>query len=220
MTIQNPTPFPKRIPTVPEMPILGSLSAHTKNRLSFYQHISQAYDDVVSFHLGPLHFVFLNTPEYVQSILVEHDKDFSKGELLKKTISPFSGNGLFLSEGDFHRRQRKLIAPQFQPKAIRAYADTMVRYTEQIAQRWHDGTVVDLNQQMTALTLSIVGNVLFNIDVFDETDTLSQALTTNVEHAAYLMSTPFSIPLSWPTPRNRRVHAAMKVIADRLQEMI
>src|SRR5205807_5289464 len=110
-----------------------------------------------------------------------------------------------------HRRQRKLIAPAFQPRHISNYADIIVGYSDQIVQGWHEGAVLETNKQMSALTLSIVGKVLFDNDVFNETDALCKSLATNVEHVGYMMSRPFSIPFSWPTPRNRRTRRAIQV---------
>src|SRR5205085_3051646 len=134
--------------------------------------------DVCGFHLGPLPLLLFNKAEHVQSILVEHASDLSKGRL---THRAFGGNGLFVSEGAFHRRQRKLMAPVFQPRQIATYAETMVRYGERLQQEWHDGAVIDLNQQMIALTMSIIGKVLFDADVFTETDELGAAMAIEFE---------------------------------------
>ena len=86
------------------------------------------------------------------------------------------GNGLFISEGDFHRHQRKLMAPHFQPRHIAAYADSIVQCGERFLQQWSDGKAIDLNQQMIALTLSIIGKILFDADMFSEADELGAAI--------------------------------------------
>src|SRR5205085_8703034 len=99
-----------------------------------------------------------------QRILVEDADVLRKGGLIRRA---FGGNGLFVSEGECHRRQRKVMAAVFQPRHIATYADTIVRYGERIQQEWHDGAVVDLNQHMIAVTMSIIGKVLFDTDVFE-----------------------------------------------------
>jgi cytochrome P450 len=63
-------------------------------------------------------------------------------------------------EGEFHRRQRKLMAPVFQPRHIASYADTISQYGERIQQEWQNGALIDLNSQMIALTMSVIASLL------------------------------------------------------------
>jgi cytochrome P450 len=143
-----------QIPSIREFPLIGSLPAlMRRDSLAFLLRQAQQ-GEVCGFHLGPLPMILFNNAELAQSILVEHASDLSKGRLIHRA---FAGNGLFVSEGEFHRRQGKLMAPVFQPRQIASYAETMVRYGERLGQEWHDGAVVDLNQCMIALTMSSMG---------------------------------------------------------------
>ncbi len=216
MVAQSESISTKTIPYIHELPLVGSLPAFMKDRLGILIHLAQA-GDVYGFHLGPVPLVLFNKPQHIQSILVEHAEDFYKGRLMHKA---FSGNGLFVSEGAFHHGQRKLIAPPFQPRHIATYADTMTHYTEQLQQEWSDGAVIDLNQEMISLTMSIIGKALFDADVFSETDELGAAMATIYEHVVHIASSLYTPPLSWPTPRNRRMLRAVQLIEDRIQRMI
>jgi cytochrome P450 len=220
MIVKAKTATTNVVPLAREAPFIGSLHAHKKNRLSFYRRMVEEYGNVCGFHLGSLPVTLFNSAEYAHSILVEHVDDFYKGQIVHKTNGPFTGNGIFMSEGDLHRRQRKLLAPSFQPRHISNYADTIVHYGEQTIQGWDDGAELEISKQMTALILSIIGKVLFNSDIFNETDTLCQAMMICFEYAAYLRSHPFSLPLSWPTPRNHRTRRAIQEIKQKVQHMI
>jgi cytochrome P450 len=210
------SPETKAIPFIPEIPILGSLRIFMGDRLGFLRHLAQV-GDVCGFHIGPVPILFFNKPEHVQSILVEDAYAFSKGKLIHKAIN---SNGLFTSEGDFHRTQRKLIAPLFQPRHIIHYVDTIVFYGEQIAQEWTDQAVIDINQQMINLTMSIIGKVLFDIDRLKETDELGAAMATGFEHTVRKISSPFMLPENWPTQYNRRVREATTFLEKRILSMI
>jgi cytochrome P450 len=216
MVAQSESTPTKTIPYIHELPFIGSFPAFMKDRLGFLLHLAQT-GDVYGFHLGTIPIILFNKPQHVNSILVEHAEDFSKGRLMHKA---FSGNGLFVSEGAFHHRQRKLIAPPFQPRHIATYADTMTHYAEQLQKEWGDGAVIDLNQQMISLTMSIIGKTLFDADVFTETDELGAAMATIYEHVVHIASSLYTPPLSWPTPRNRRMRRAVQLIEDRVQRMI
>jgi cytochrome P450 len=207
----------KSIPFLREWPLVGSLPAFAhKNPLAFLLDVAHR-GDVCGFHLGPYPLVLFNNAEYVQRILIEHADDVSKGRIIHRA---FGGNGLFVSEGEFHRRQRKVMAPVFQPRHIASYAETMAWYGERLQQEWHDGAIVDLNQQMIALTMSIIGKVLFDSDVFTKTDELGAAMTIVNQEIVHKATSLFQIPPQLPTPRNLRVRKAAQVIQNHIQHLI
>ncbi|HLI90206.1 MAG TPA: cytochrome P450 [Ktedonobacteraceae bacterium] len=210
----------KTIPVLREPPLIGSMFIYNRDRLGFYPRMARECGAIGVCHYGPFPMYMISSSELVHKVLVEHADDFEKGEVMRKAFCPIVGNGLFISEGEFHRRQRKLMAPSFQPRHIVSYADTMVKYGEQIQQGWRDGATIDIGQQMTHTTMSIVGKVLFDADVFTEADELGAAMTTVLEQVNYTLSHLFPVPLSWPTPRNRRVKRALAVLDSRIQKMI
>ncbi len=200
-------------------PFVGNLPEFTKDRLGLLQRVARA-GDVYGMHFGPFPGILFNKAEHVHSILVQHAYDFDKGLAIHKTFRPVIGDGIFSSEGDFHRHQRKLMAPSFQPRHIASYADSMGHYGEQIQQSWLDGSIIDVNRQMTNLTMSIIGKALFDADVFSETDELGAAMTVTSKYVSHALSTLLPPPYSWPLPRNRRVHKAVQVLRSRIQRFI
>jgi cytochrome P450 len=205
--------------TMHGFPLVGNLPEFTKDRLDFLRRMANT-GDVVRMQFGPFPAIFFNKPEYIHSILVEHAYDFDKGDAIHTIFRSTIGDGIFSSEGDFHRRQRKLMAPSFQPRHISSYADTMVHYGEQIQQSWPDGSVIDINQQMTNLTMSIIGKTLFDADVFTETDELGSAMSIILEYTSYRLSQVFPPPYNWPLPRNRRTHKALQILRTHIQGFI
>src|SRR5215472_7482358 len=177
MTTQVKAEATKTIPAIPELPLIGCLMAYNKDPLQFNLSTLHNFGDIAKFHFGPFPTIMINAPELAHSILVEHTYDFDKGLYMHKTFEPIIGKGLFINEGEFHRHQRKLLAPSFQPRQITRYADTMAAYSEQLQQSWQPGTIIDIGHEMTHLTMSIVGKVLFDADVFTETDELGAAMT-------------------------------------------
>src|SRR5437667_10889614 len=165
------------IPTVPGLPLLGNLWDFRFNRLNFLLRLSRRCSDMEVFRLGSRTVVMLNEPELVHAVLVEHASDFEKTPNLRIFGRPLLGNGLLTSENEFHKRQRKLVAPPFQHRRIASYADVMVSYSEQIQQEWANGATIDVAREMMRLTLWIVGRVLFDADVLEEAEELGKALT-------------------------------------------
>jgi cytochrome P450 len=72
------------------------------------------------------------------------------------------GRGLL--NGDKHKRQRRLLMPAFHKKAIEGYYDTMVSITQQVADQWQVGQVIDAAVEMTKITANVTVKTLFGLD--------------------------------------------------------
>ncbi len=210
---------PKTIRFIRGYPLVGNLPDFRNDRLGLLRRMVRE-SDVCGMHFGPFPGILFNKPEHIHSILVEHAYDFDKGLAVHNTFRPVIGDGILSSEGDFHRRQRKLMSPPFQPRHIASYAEIMGQYGEQIQQTWSDGSIIDVNHQMTNLTMSIIGKALFDADVFTEIDELGVAMTVTTEYVAHATSVLFPPPYNWPLPRNRRTHKAVRVLRDYIQHFI
>lgn len=210
----------KTIPGIVEPPLFGSMFTFSRDRLALTLRVARECGDIGQYHFGPYALIQMNSPELAHSVLVERAYDFDKGALTHNAFEPMIGQGLFISEGDFHRRQRKLMAPSFQPHQIKSYADAMVHYGEQIQQHWREGATINLGEEMTALTMSIVGKVLFDAEVFKETDELGAAMADLLAFTNYGISNLFPIPLSWPVPRSNRARRSLAILDKQIYKMI
>jgi cytochrome P450 len=112
------------------------------------------------------------------------------------------------------------MAPAFQPRQIASYADIIGYYGEKTQQTWEEGTVVDLTQQMSNITMSVIGKTLFGADVFTATGELGAAMLTTFEYVSHAFSAPFQLPYSWPLPRHRRMRKAAALLRAYMQRFI
>jgi cytochrome P450 len=138
--------------------------------------LARDYGDIVYFKLGPQEIYFLNNPDCIRDVLVTNSRNFTKSrslELAKRLL----GEGLLTSEGEFHRRQRRLAQPAFHRQRINGYAEVMVDYAIRTRDRWHTDATVDIGQEMMRLTLSIVAKTLFDADVESEAQQVGESLT-------------------------------------------
>ncbi len=173
-----------------------------RDPLSAFQQINQQYGDVVHFQMGKQHAYLLSHPDDIRDVLVVHHQDMHKPQQQRQ---PLVGNGLLRSEGEFHRRQRRLIQPAFHRQRIASYGQTMVEYTQRANARWQDGMQCDMSEEMMALTLAIAGQTMFGADVEGDAQTVRQALTTIMELNSMGRSGPLDDLLDQlPLPRNKR----------------
>ena len=181
-------------PRSPGKPLVGHLLKFRRDPLKLLAELAERHGDVVRFKMGPRILYLINNPEYIKDILVTNNRNFVKSrglEMAKK----FLGEGLLTSEGEFHRRQRRLTQPAFHRQRINAYADVMVEYADRAGRRWQDGQTLNIAQEMMQLTLSIVGKTLFDANVEDEATEIGAALT-DVMQLFERITSPFAF-LSW-----------------------
>ena len=98
-----------------------------RNTLNFLCEIARDYGDASHFRVGHWDYWFFTHPDAVRDVLVSQDDQFIKGPALRRAKDTL-GEGLLTSEGDLHRRQRRLVQPVLHPNRVASYAEVMVRY--------------------------------------------------------------------------------------------
>src|SRR5262245_63384308 len=153
-------------PPGPDLSALAALRAFRRDPLSLLERLAP-YGDVVRVRVPRSDAYLLNHPDLVQGALVSDHRAFHKGPTIQ-AAKMLLGSSLLTSEEEVHHRQRRLIQPMFHHERIASYADAMVRHARRAAERWTDRGHVDIQAEMSALTLAVVGETLFGADV-DET---------------------------------------------------
>jgi cytochrome P450 len=142
---------------------------------NFMLKLAREYGDLCTFRVGRDHVYFVNSPEGVRDVLVNHYDNFLKGRGRTRGWK-LIGQGILLSEGDLHRRQRRLALPAFHRQRIAAYAEEMGAGAARCSARWQDGQTLDIWPEMLRLTLGVVGQTLFSADVESKDDEVGEAL--------------------------------------------
>jgi len=148
--------------------------------------MAKQYGDVVTFGMGGQHMYFINDPDLIRDVMVTHNSNFIKGRALERA-KRLLGQGLLTSEGELHRRQRRLVQPAFHRQRIAAYAQVMVEHAARLSNKWKHGIGVDMSHEMTRLTLGIVAKTLFDSEVESEADEIGEAMTCIMQMFNLLM---------------------------------
>lgn len=213
-TIQRPIPGPQSNP-VAQMLSMFTGGSVIDEFLDLLPAWFDEYGDVFHSSFMGRHMVFIRHPEDIHDVVLRKASSFRKGpDYTNKRIglASFLGNGLLTSDGELWRRQRKLVQPALHARRIEGYAETMVDFTEAMVARWQDGQVIQLDDEMSALTMQIVATSLFSEDVSGEVEQVSWAM--NVLQT--LMTSPAILLPSWlPTPIQQRRKRAVALL-DRI----
>jgi len=178
------------IPKLPDAGLLGSFGASTQDRLTLQRGLAQRTTPFVRGRILHLPVLFPCTPEAAHEVLVSKARSFEKSPGIRVLLYYFVGTGLFTSEGDLWRSQRKLMSPIFQPAPMHQYADTMRSVAERAADGMRDGQAIDLAHETTRIAMAVVGKALFDADTFDEADALGAALTDALSWANENLAAP------------------------------
>jgi cytochrome P450 len=129
------------------------------------------------------------------------------------------GTGLLTAEGGAWKRQRRLIQPAFSRDRMATYANSMTDAAEQMLRTWRPGTVVDIHQEMTSLTLRVVVRALFELETM-ETGEISRSLNTIMLNSigGRLLFPPFFRYL--PLPGIRELRRAVNNMNTAVYEII
>jgi cytochrome P450 len=164
------------------------------------------HGDVVRIPLGQEQIYLLAHPDDVRDVLVTNHRNFKKGRALERARI-LLGDGLLTSEGEHHLRQRRLMQPAFHRQRIAAYGDTMVAFASRRSARWTDGSILNMHEEMMALTMAIVGKTLFDADVERDAADIGEALTATFSAFSATFYMPWGrIVDRLPLPSNRRFH--------------
>jgi cytochrome P450 len=200
--------------------LTGSMRDFQRDSLGFIEEVARRYGDVARYRMAHMTWYQVNHPEGVRRILQENNHNYPKSDLTASILKPVVGDGLFTSEGKTWLRQRRLIQPAFHRQRVAAFGELMTDATLKMLDRWEPSAPVDVAAQMTRLTLDIVTGALFHAHVGDEPETIARAVTMLLEEINYRFEVPFYPPLSVPTPRNRRLRAAVRTLDRAMYSII
>jgi enediyne biosynthesis protein E7 len=126
---------------------------------------------------GVYHYV-INNPEDIKRVLLSNHRNYTKGEGMDR-VKILLGNGIMTSEGDFWRRQRRMMQPSFHRRVIDQFRATIHSVNDKFAQRWAAkaarAEAVNISDDASELTLEIVLRSIFGTDI----DRLERQLGAN-----------------------------------------
>jgi cytochrome P450 len=206
-------------------PIFGHMRTIRRERLGFLNRLAREVERMSRLDTVGRAAVVVNHPEVLQELLVENARTFEKTEVTRFALYPLAGEGLFTSNGELWRRQRKLMAPLFHSAQLKGYAEDMVSCAARGLDAWVDGQELSLAKETTRITMSIAGKTLFDADTFTEADAIGDALTVALEWTAenspsglavlHLMARMILTDLAKSAPLAPA--ARLRQVADRLQ---
>lgn len=190
--------------------------------------LAPRFDVMATLEKGPLCFTrllgkriyFVNDAEHVKRILLDNVANYPKSVTYRNNLRPFLGDGLLISEGEFWKRQRRLMQPAFHLRRLKALAAAMAECAAAMTTGWEHGKVIDVMQTMNAVTMEIVAKTLFGADVSGEFAEVAEAMAVLQEETGRIRPTAFfDLPELVTRPRGARFEGAVATL-DRIVNRI
>jgi cytochrome P450 len=108
--------------------------------------------------------VFALGPEANHYMTVSHASNFRWRDGGMGDLIPLLGDGLLTTDGDYHKRARRIMLPAFHRDQIAATADVMVEEVDRALAYWRPGMRVDLYAWTRALALRVAMRALFGFE--------------------------------------------------------
>ena len=107
----------------------------------------------------------VSDPDAIGRVLLDNKANYERPALVRKLLSAALGDGLFNTEGESWREQRRIVAPTFSPAAVAGLAGTIAEATRERIARWRAGTApMDMAAEATGTTMAIIAATLFGGD--------------------------------------------------------
>ncbi|MEU5716199.1 cytochrome P450 [Streptomyces sp. NPDC020403] len=206
-------------PGPPLRALPGLLRKFAVDRLGMMKDAA-ALGDAVRVSLGPKKLYIFNRPDYAKHVLADNSTNYHKGIGLVQSRQVL-GEGLLTSDGERWRTQRQTVAPAFKPARINRQAHAVAQEATQLVAhlRAQQGRgPVDVLQEVTTLTLGVLGRTLLDTDLTSHT-TLAPAFEEVQDQAMREMVSQGLVPSWLPLPaqtRFRRARRELYRIADAL----
>jgi cytochrome P450 len=159
------------------------------NPIRLFEYLAATYGRISHYRIGPSDIVVMNDPELIRDVLIVQPHNFIK-ERTQRRMKILLGEGLITSDGEIHRRQRRIAAPAFHRQRIHMYADLMVERAAAIRDTWHEGAELDASAEMMHLALQIVARTLFNSDVTRDVRQINDEVNAIMRLYNFLVALP------------------------------
>jgi cytochrome P450 len=213
------------VPQLPGVPLLGNALQFRADTIGTLERGWREHGDLFEIRLGGRKLMIASSPGIAQDILIRGASTFRRPDQINggTLLSLALGDSMLTTDGESWLARRRLMQPVFHRQRIQAMGDAMVHAGRRMLARWDkfgDDATIDLVAEMKQVTLDIINQTMFGTDVTSDADTVGHQVDAMLAFMAAFARNPVRLPLSWPTPANRRFLHARGVIEAYLDRVI
>ncbi|MEV6683840.1 cytochrome P450 [Streptomyces sp. NPDC051130] len=189
--------------------------------LPFLRELANGYGAVCAMPGRNPRTVFAFGPEQARQVLT--GKAFVSDSFRHLRLPPGSPmmlltSGLLRLNGTIHRKHRQAMQQAFSPRHVAVYTDTIVRFTDDMLERWTPGSSVDLHEELARLVTRISLATMAGL----EDEGAARRLNDKMVELAAAAGHPLTAAIQAPLPGTpfRRMTRVAGEIEDILRALI
>ncbi|GLJ25652.1 hypothetical protein SUGI_0491400 [Cryptomeria japonica] len=222
------------------LPVLGILFPLIKNRYRLHDWITDLLSASPSNTFkyqrpGGIRSYITANPANVEYVLKTHFENYRKGERLNIILHDFLGRGIFNSNGELWKMQRKVASYEFNTKSFRNFvvetvqSEILERLIPVLSKACNEGFSIDLQDVLQRFTFDNICKVAFGVDPACLEPSLPQLPFARVFGDATELSFGrflYGVPFLWRIKRalnlgsERRLRRAIRAVDDFAMNLI
>lgn len=215
------------IPTAPSIPLYNghwlfkSAFRIQKNPITFFEEKRQILGDTFYAAYPGGKVLMTAKPGLIKHVLQTNQKNYPKDKAYEQ-IALMLGQGLVTSKGKLWKKQRKIAQPSFHKKNLEHLFEAMLgvtqQYLEDLSQR--RGQIVDISQEMMAVTAKIAMKTLFSSDIEGDLKEIYQMMTFAQGFVSKRAMNPLTIPWTYVNGSLRKFNRQRNVMNNLINDVI
>lgn len=220
----EPTTGPSRVPPTAPGNFLSNIRDIGRDPLEFLTTTAR-HGDVVRYRLAMYDFYLVTHPDGVQRIVLDNNRNYTRNSsVISAVLKPAFGSPLPASDGESWFFRRRIMQPVFVHRQVANFAEIITGMAASMLDAWESAAgqsqPLDIVPDVSKMTLNILMASLFGVQTSEMTRELGRATLVQSQYAIMRARLLFYPPLFVPTPHNRRLRAAIKVLDRNIYALI
>ena len=210
------------------LPLLGNLHQIRFDRLHLtLEDWAERYGPLFSVRIGPRRTAVLSDGAAIQRILLRRPNGFRRPGTLEEVAAEMRLNGVFASEGDDWRRQRRIVATALNRARLTGFFPHLAKTVDRLRRRWERaadaGEPVDLCGDLMRFTVDVTMQLAFGIDA-NTLETPGPVIQRHLDKVFPVLHRRINVPFPYwrhvRLPRDRALDRALDALEKEVGAMV
>ena len=228
VAVQTPLHSFDELPGPPGLPLLGNLLELRFEK--FHRQLEQWADEygaIYRLRIGPRRVLVISDADAIKRMHRERPDLFRRTRALQACTDEMRLKGVFSSEGEDWRRQRKIVALALNTAHLKPFYPQLHMITERLMRRWQraadNATPVELCRDLMRFTVDVTTQLAFGID-FNTLETQGPVIQQNLDKVFPVLNFRVNAPFPYwrylRMPRDRALDRALGDLEGQVDEII